>query len=203
VWLLPSAYDARTLFSEVEAVIETFKAVSGQLYAHFLEQILKHVRAHYDEGVMRGPTVSAATSLSTSTSNTRSTSEQDTGKALGNGKRAKQLHDEDHGHGELGRGQAGVSFNPFETTLGMSGLSGISFGVTDGMTGTGTMGLNTSLGGDGASMTAGADPMLTGLDGLGEDPTFWSWLAGGENTGFSPLVSSLDTLDQSIAMGGI
>jgi len=198
VWLLPSAYDARTLFSEVEAVIETFKAVSGQLYAHFLEQILKHVRSHYDEGLSRVSNAPIAQSVS----NTRSTLTQGAVKT-GNGARVKQSYDDELGSQMNGGAQAGVSFNPFETTLGMSGLAGMNFGLADVPTGVDSMGLDSTLGGTAATMTDGTDPVLTGLEGLGEDPTFWSWLAGGENTGFSPLVTSLDTLDQSIAMGGI
>lgn len=55
LWLLPDAYDSTTIFHEVEAVIENLKAVSGQRSAIFLAQILKHVKEHHAQSVMRLP----------------------------------------------------------------------------------------------------------------------------------------------------
>jgi hypothetical protein len=57
VWLLPHAYDSLTIFSEVEAVVECFQAVSGQQHAHFLTQILKHVKEHHHQLQLRIPTL--------------------------------------------------------------------------------------------------------------------------------------------------
>ena len=55
VWLLPQAYDTDAIFKEVEEVIDTLRAVSGQLHAHFVSQILKHVRTHHREALARIP----------------------------------------------------------------------------------------------------------------------------------------------------
>lgn len=44
IWVRPTAYPVEEIFEELEAVIEVFRAVSGQLHAHFLSQVLKHVR---------------------------------------------------------------------------------------------------------------------------------------------------------------
>lgn len=69
MWLLPQAYDSTAIFNEVEAVVETFRAVSGQQHAHFLAQILKHVKEHHVQTVMRVPTLMPTSSEYTDLSN--------------------------------------------------------------------------------------------------------------------------------------
>jgi hypothetical protein len=178
IWLLPSTYDTTQIFQEVEAVIETFRAVSGQLHAHFLAQILKHVRSHHHEAQMRVPTLMPTASEYASTALASS-------------------HPGKSGIKANGAGHLPLPFNPFETSL--AGVEGHAQGNPGSLAHPTAAANGTGLGqGDEVNGSG-----LPGPDVFGEpENDFWSWLQS-EGQSFSPLVNTLDTFDSSIAMGGL